>query len=103
MAEARVEVSLSEDFLQALAQSAGLDLHVELPYDSSPHHVVEAIFKGVAHALRTAVEIDPHEPSLPTVKGALSQRRFAPERGPDETVDPLAQQWGLRRRVGAFR
>jgi len=65
------DVSLAEDFLQALAQSAGLDLHVELRYGRSPHHVVEAIFKGLARALRAAVAIDPRQPGLPTVKGAL--------------------------------
>jgi imidazoleglycerol-phosphate dehydratase len=65
------DVALTEDFLQALAQNAGLDLHVEMRYGRSPHHVVEAVFKGVARALRTAVEIDPRQMGLPTVKGAL--------------------------------
>ena len=65
------DVALTEDFLQALAQNAGLDLHVEMRYGRSPHHVVEAVFKGVARALRTAVEIDPRQSGLPTVKGAL--------------------------------
>jgi imidazoleglycerol-phosphate dehydratase len=62
---------LSEDFLYAFAHNAGLDLHVELRYGKSPHHVVEAIFKGVARALRTAIERDPRGVGLPTVKGAL--------------------------------
>lgn len=65
------DASLTEDFLQALASHAGLDLHVELRYGRSPHHVVEAIFKGVARALRQALEIDPRVEGLPTVKGAL--------------------------------
>jgi imidazoleglycerol-phosphate dehydratase len=65
------DVSLVEDFLYALAQNAGLDLHVELRYGKSPHHVVEAIFKGVARALRQALELDPRQTGLPTVKGAL--------------------------------
>lgn len=65
------DASLTEDFLQALASHAGLDLHVELRYGRSPHHVVEAIFKGVARALRQALEIDPCVEGLPTVKGAL--------------------------------
>ena len=63
--------SLSEDFLQALSQNAGLDLHVDMRYGRSPHHVVEAVFKGTARALRTAVEIDPRQTGLPSVKGAL--------------------------------
>ena len=65
------DVSLVEDFLHAFSQHAGLDLHVELRYGKSPHHVVEAIFKGLARALRIALEIDPRVRGLPTVKGAL--------------------------------
>jgi imidazoleglycerol-phosphate dehydratase len=65
------DVSLVEDFLYAFAQNAGVDLHVELRYGKSPHHVVEAVFKGVARALRTAVEIDPRARGIPSVKGAL--------------------------------
>jgi imidazoleglycerol-phosphate dehydratase len=65
------DVSLTEDFLYAFSQNAGIDLHVELAYGKNPHHVVEAIFKGLARALRTAVEIDPRVKGLPTVKGAL--------------------------------
>ncbi len=65
------DVSLVEDFLYALAQNAGLDLHVTLSYGQSPHHAVEAIFKGLARALREALERDPRQTGLPTVKGAL--------------------------------
>jgi len=65
------DTSLVEDFLYAFSQNAGLDLHVELRYGKSPHHVVEAVFKGLARALRIAVEIDPRQTGLPTVKGAL--------------------------------
>lgn len=65
------DVSLTEDFLYAFSQNAGLDLHVELRYGKSPHHIVEAVFKGLARALRIAVERDPRVKGLPTVKGAL--------------------------------
>ena len=65
------DVSLVQDFAYALAQNAGLDLHVNLEYGQSPHHAVEAIFKGLARALRQALEIDPRQSGLPTVKGAL--------------------------------
>ena len=65
------DISLVEDFLLAFAQHAGLDLHVTRNYGESPHHVAEAIFKGLARALRIAVEIDPRQQGLPTVKGAL--------------------------------
>lgn len=65
------DISLVQDFCYALAQNAGLDLHIELCYGESPHHAVEAIFKGLANALRAALEIDPRRSGLPTVKGAL--------------------------------
>ncbi len=65
------DATLAEDFMYAFAQNAGLDLHIEKRYGRSPHHVVEAVFKGVARALRVAVEVDPREHGLPTVKGAL--------------------------------
>jgi imidazoleglycerol-phosphate dehydratase len=65
------DASLTEDFLYAFSQAAGLDLHVELRYGRNPHHVVEAVFKGVARALRAGVERDPRVRGLPTVKGAL--------------------------------
>lgn len=65
------DASLAEDFLYALASNAGFDLHVELRYGRSPHHVVEAVFKGVARALRQAVALDPRGRGVPSVKGAL--------------------------------
>ena len=65
------DASLTEDFLYAFSQNAGLDLHVELRYGRNPHHVVEAVFKGTARALRVALERDPRVKGLPTVKGAL--------------------------------
>jgi imidazoleglycerol-phosphate dehydratase len=65
------DVTLIEDFLYAFAQNGGLDLHVECRYGKSPHHVIEAVFKGLARALRTALEIDPRVEGPPSVKGAL--------------------------------
>lgn len=65
------DATLAEEFLHAFCQHAGLDLHVDKRYGRSPHHVVEAVFKGLARALRDAVAIDPREPGLPTVKGSL--------------------------------
>ncbi len=65
------DATLVEDFLYAFSQNAGLDLHVELRYGKNPHHIIEAVFKGTARALRDAVAIDPREKGLPTVKEAL--------------------------------
>ncbi len=65
------DASLAEDFFHAFSQNAGLDLHIEKRYGRSPHHVVEAAFKGVARALREAAAIDPREKGTPSVKGSL--------------------------------
>jgi imidazoleglycerol-phosphate dehydratase len=65
------DAGLIQDFLHAFTQNAGLDLHVELRYGKSPHHVVEAVFKGTAQALRSALERDPRVKGAPTVKGKL--------------------------------
>ena len=65
------DATLTEDFMYAFSQNAGLDLHIELRYGKNPHHIVEAMFKGVARALRIAVELDPRVEGLPTVKGSL--------------------------------
>jgi imidazoleglycerol-phosphate dehydratase len=65
------DAALTEDFMYAFSQNAGLDLHIEKRYGKSAHHCVEAVFKAVARALRDAVAIDPRESGLPTVKGML--------------------------------
>jgi imidazoleglycerol-phosphate dehydratase len=65
------DATLTEDFLYAFSQNAGIDLHVELRYGKNPHHIVEAVFKAMARALRSAVERDARVEGLPTVKGAL--------------------------------
>jgi len=65
------DISLVEDFLHAFVQNAGIDLHVTRAYGKSPHHVIEAVFKGLARALREAVARDPRVQGVPSVKGAL--------------------------------
>ena len=65
------DATLTQDFVYAFSQNVGLDLHVEQRYGKSPHHVVEAVFKGIARALRVALEIDPRQEGVPSVKGAL--------------------------------
>ena len=71
-------VSLAEDFLYALSQNAGLDLHVELRYGKSPHHVVEAIFKGVARALRAGARARSARRRRPVGEGSVVAAVSAP-------------------------
>jgi len=62
---------LAEEFLRAFAVNAGLTLHVRVPYGRNTHHIVEAIFKATARALREAVAIDPRVSGVPSTKGML--------------------------------
>ena len=63
--------ALTQEFLQALARSGGLTLHVRLMAAKNAHHATEAIFKALARALGDAVSIDPRSDSIPSTKGVL--------------------------------
>ncbi len=64
-------VELVDEFFKALATTAKMNLHINVPYGGNNHHIAEAIFKGVAKALRQAVEPDPRNPGVPSTKGSL--------------------------------
>jgi len=63
---------LVEEFFKALAGSARMNLHVQVPYGTNNHHIAEAIFKAAAKALRQAVSPDPRNPDVPSTKGSLN-------------------------------
>jgi imidazoleglycerol-phosphate dehydratase len=63
---------LIEEFFKALATTAKMNLHINVPYGSNNHHIAEAIFKAIAKALRQGVSIDPRNASaIPSTKGSL--------------------------------
>jgi imidazoleglycerol-phosphate dehydratase len=67
-----MDTELFKEWFQAFAHSAGVTLHVENLYGENNHHIVESCFKGLARALRQAVEIDPRRGSaVPSTKGVL--------------------------------
>ncbi len=63
------DVDLTQDFLQALVNHARMCLHVNVRYGRNLHHVVEAIFKATARALRAATARE--GTALPSTKGML--------------------------------
>ena len=65
------EPGLAEEFLRAVANAAKLTVHVRVEAGSNAHHMVEAVFKAFARALRQAVSIDPTESGVPSTKGVL--------------------------------
>ncbi len=67
------DTELVREFLQALAQNAGMTLHMLNHYGANNHHIAETCFKAVARALRTATEIDPRQAGrVPSTKGTLA-------------------------------
>ena len=67
------DTELFREWFQAFAQNAGITLHVEALYGENNHHIAESCFKGLARALRQAVEIDPRQANvIPSTKGSLN-------------------------------
>ena len=67
-----IDTELFKEWFKAFAQHAGLTLHIENLYGENTHHIVESCYKGLARALRQAIEIDPRQPgAVPSTKGVL--------------------------------
>jgi imidazoleglycerol-phosphate dehydratase len=67
-----MDTELFREWFQALAQNAGICLHIENLYGENSHHIVETCYKGTARALRQAVEIDPRlGGAVPSTKSML--------------------------------
>ncbi|MFH0938166.1 MAG: imidazoleglycerol-phosphate dehydratase HisB [Planctomycetota bacterium] len=65
------DVELLEDFLSAFANASGTTIHVEIRAGRNRHHILEAIVKALARALRQAVERDDRITDVPSTKGTL--------------------------------
>ncbi|WEX09596.1 imidazoleglycerol-phosphate dehydratase HisB [Chelativorans sp. AA-79] len=67
------DTELVREFFQALAQNAGITLHVANLHGANAHHIAETCFKAVARVLRVALAPDPRQPNaIPSTKGSLS-------------------------------
>jgi imidazoleglycerol-phosphate dehydratase len=63
---------LAEEFFRAVSSNAKLTVHVGTRYGTNAHHLIEAMFKAFARALRQAIELDPRETGVPSTKGTLT-------------------------------
>ncbi|MEX1048300.1 MAG: imidazoleglycerol-phosphate dehydratase HisB [Akkermansiaceae bacterium] len=63
--------TLVEEFCRAVASNLRANIHVELLYGRDGHHIAEAVFKGLARALRAACERDPRVKGIPSTKDTL--------------------------------
>jgi len=66
------DTELVREFFQAFSTHGGITLHIDRLHGFNSHHIVEAAFKAVARALRSAVETDPRKSdAIPSTKGTL--------------------------------
>ena len=64
------DACLTEEFMRAFAFNAGITLHLRCEYGKNDHHITEALFKALAHALKQAVSVNADGKALST-KGTL--------------------------------
>ncbi len=63
--------ALVKEFFKAFTDHSGITLHINLAYGSNSHHIIEAVFKAFARALRDAVNIDKKIKGVLSTKGSL--------------------------------
>ena len=66
------DIELVHDFLLALVNQLGMNLHVRMLAGRNPHHVIEAAFKAFARAMDLATQRDPRVVGVLSTKGSLS-------------------------------
>ena len=63
---------LVHDFMKALADETGMNLHLNLLSGRNPHHVIETVFKALARAMDEATTLDSRLIGVLSTKGTLS-------------------------------
>jgi imidazoleglycerol-phosphate dehydratase len=65
------DTELIHDFLLALTNQLGMNLHVDMVRGRNAHHIIEATFKALARAMDTATQVDPRVRGILSTKGTL--------------------------------
>lgn len=63
------DTCLTEEFFRAFAFNAGITLHIKEEYGKNDHHIIEAMFKAAAHALKEAAAVGGN--AILSTKGVL--------------------------------
>lgn len=65
------DTEVTQDFFQAFAFAAELNLHAEVLYGRNTHHKIETLFKALGRAMRAAVTLNPEVQGIPSTKGVI--------------------------------
>jgi imidazoleglycerol-phosphate dehydratase len=68
----KFQTVLVNDFMKALADETGMNLHIKLHAGRNPHHIIETAFKSLARAMDMATATDPRVRGALSTKGTLS-------------------------------
>lgn len=60
-----------KEFFQAVANNAGMNIHIDLIRGTNSHHIIEAIFKAFARAFKQAIAYEPRIEGIWSSKGNL--------------------------------
>jgi len=63
---------LVHDFMKALSDEAGMNLHLNMASGRNPHHIIEAAFKALARAMDQATAVEPRIVGVLSTKGTLA-------------------------------
>jgi imidazoleglycerol-phosphate dehydratase len=66
------QTELVHDFMKALSDEVGMNLHLNMVSGRNPHHIIEASFKALARAMDQATSIEPRLSGVLSTKGTLS-------------------------------
>jgi len=64
-----IDIALFEEFFRAITINAKINLHINVLYGKDFHHIIEAIFKAFAKALKDATKVTGE--TLPSTKGVI--------------------------------
>ena len=66
------DTELVEEFMTAFSRNSGICIHIRQLAGRNSHHIIEGIFKSIAHSIKTAVALDPlNSGRIPSSKGML--------------------------------
>ncbi len=66
------QTELVHDFMKALTDEVGMNLHLNLVSGRNPHHIIEATFKALARAMDQATAPEPRLTGVLSTKGTLT-------------------------------